>query len=72
MTTFFVLLLVAAVIAFVLTKKSAQPAKFVINKKPEPVVEVTTTEVVETKKIRKPRAKTAKKITAKKKTNPPK
>jgi uncharacterized protein (DUF2141 family) len=79
MTTFFVLLLIAAVVAFVLTKKSAQPIKLVGNlKKVETAVaktldvngdgkvDIKDVKVVAevVKKVRKPRVK---KITPKKK-----
>lgn len=79
MTTVFVLLLVAAVVVFVLTKKSQQPIKLVGNiKKVEAAIANTldvngdgkvdlkdVAAVTEVvKKVRKPRAK---KITSKKK-----
>jgi archaellum component FlaG (FlaF/FlaG flagellin family) len=79
MTTFFVLLLIAAVVAFVLTKKSAQPIKLVGNLKKVETAVAKTLDVngdgkvdikdvkaatEVVKKVRKPRAK---KITSKKK-----
>ena len=79
MTTFFVLLLVVAVIAFVLTKKSQAPLKLVGNVKKVEAAVAKTLDVngdgkvdlkdvaaaaEVVKKVRKPRAK---KITSKKK-----